>query len=254
MKKATFLTYEKPLLTAMVQEQTPDDAICVILDSLYEGAEAFGIQLCNLLPEHRNVETLRKIFSYCEGKPIYITSYRGGNSKGLSDDACVELLLMGLEAGATLCDIMGDLYCREPDQLTFDPVAVEKQKALIRKIHEMGGEVLISSHTSRYFTEEEVLHFARAQAERGADVVKIVTKCNSEDEQMACLQIIHRLKNELDRPFLFLVGGSHTRLVRQVGPLLGCCMYLCVQRYFPVTAKMQPRLFAAKAVRDSILL
>ena len=252
-RKATFLTYEKPFLTAMVQEKTPEDAICVIMDSLYDGADAFGIQLCNLLPEYRNVETLRKIFSYCEGKPIYITSYRGHQSKGLSDEECAELLLMGLDAGATLCDVMGDFFCPEPDQLTFDPVAVEKQKELIAKIHEKGGEVLISTHTSRYFTEEEVLAYARAQIERGTDVVKIVSKANSEDEQMAALQIIHRLHRELDVPFLFLVGGSHTRLVRQIGPALGCCMYLCLQRYFPVSAKAQPQLRATKALRDAMI-
>ena len=45
MRNPTFLTYDKPLLTAMVQEKTADDAICVIMDSLYDGADAFGIQL-----------------------------------------------------------------------------------------------------------------------------------------------------------------------------------------------------------------
>lgn len=254
MKKATFLGHDRPLLCAMVQDSTPDEMICTILDSLYDGADAFGIQLCNLKAEYRTEETLRKIFSYCEGRPIYITSYRGGQSKGLSDDECMELLLLGLSAGATLCDVMGDTFHPEKDQLTFDPEAVEKQKALIAKIHEMGGEVLISTHTSRFFTEEEVVSYAKAQMERGADVVKIVSKANTEDEQMEALQTIHRLKKECDRPFLFLVGGKYTRLIRQIGPALGVCMYLCVQRYRPVTAKPQPILRAAKAIRDAMLL
>ncbi|MBE6557049.1 MAG: type I 3-dehydroquinate dehydratase [Ruminococcaceae bacterium] len=252
--KPTFLNQQKPLLTAMVQEKTPEGAICVIMNSLYDGAEAFGIQLCNLLPEYRNVETLRKIFSYCEGRPIYITSYRGAASKGLSDDERVELLLMGLEAGATLCDVIGDLYAPTTDQLTFDVQAVEKQKALIRTIHERGGEVLISTHTSRYFTEDEVLAYAKEQIARGADVVKIVAKANSEDEQMDALHTIHRLHKELEKPFLFLVGGTHTRLVRQIGPALGVCMYLCVESYLPVTTKAQPRLRNTKLIRDNMLL
>ena len=71
---------------------------------------------------------------------------------------------------------------------------------------------------------------------------------------MASLQTIHRLKKELDHHFLYLVGGSHTRLVREIGPALGCCMYLCVERYLPVSAKMQPRLRTAKALRDAMLL
>ena len=253
-KKATFLEYDRPLLVAMVQEKTPEEAICVIVNSLYDGAEAFGIQLCNLLPEHRNLNTLKKIFSYCEGRPIYITSYRGGANASLSDDERAELLLLGLEAGATICDVMGDLFCPTPDQLTFDAEAVAKQRALIETIHARGGEVLISTHTSRYFDEEEVLSYAREQIARGADVVKIVGKSNSEDEQMDALNTIHRLKKELDRPFLYLVGGSHTRLVRQIGPALGCCMYLCVERHLPVSAKMQPQLRGTKALRDLMIL
>ena len=254
-----FLNNTRPLLCAMVQEQTPEGAACVIMDSLYDGAEAFGIQLENLLAEYRNEETLRKIFSYCEGKPIYLTSYRGGQSKGMSDEECVEFLLMGLRAGRDLspiiCDVMGDLYCKEPDQLTFDEEAVAKQLALIDQIHREGGEVLMSTHLSRFFPKDEAIAYAKAQKERGVDVVKIVNKTNNEDEMMENLETIHALKKELgDTPYLFLAGGKGGHLVRQMGPALGVCMYLCTTRYFPVTAKQQPKLRSAKAIRDNMFL
>jgi 3-dehydroquinate dehydratase len=254
MKKATFLSYDKPLLCAMVQDETPDDMICTIMDSLYDGADAFGIQLCNLQPEYRTEEILRKIFSHCEGKPIYITSYRGKYNKDLSEEERMDFLLMGLRAGATLCDIPGDTFAPCKEQMTFDSEATEKQKRLIQKIHDMGGEVLISTHTGRFYTEDEVSALAKAQVDRGADVVKIVTVANDEEEEMVGLQAIRRLKKELDRPFLFLVGGSHNRLIRQIGPALGVCMYLCVQRYHPVTTKAQPILRSVKAIRDNMLL
>lgn len=253
-QKPTFLGRERPLLCAMVQDTTPDEMICTILDSLYDGADAFGIQLCNLQKEYRTEETLRKIFSYCDGHPIYVTSYRGGQSKDLTDEERADLLLLALRAGATLCDVMGDYFAPTKDQLTFDAAAVEKQKALIDEIHAAGGEVLISTHTSRTFSEEEVVAYAKEQIARGADVVKIVSKAETEDEETMALQIIRRLKKECDRPFLFLVGGKYTRLVRQIGPALGVCMYLCVQRYRPVTAKPQPLLRAVKAIRDAMLL
>ena len=41
------------------------------------------------------------------GKPIYVTSYRFDKSEGFSDDECAELLLLTLDSGATLCDVMG---------------------------------------------------------------------------------------------------------------------------------------------------
>ena len=252
--KPTFLTYQKPLLFAMVQDQTPSDMICTIMNSQYDGAEAFGIQLENLLPEYRTLEQLKKIFSYCRNKPIYLTSYRSHGNKDLTDDERVELLLLGLEAGGTLCDVEGDLYHKEPNELTFDPEAVAKQEALIKKIHDMGGEALMSTHIHDFFDEEKTLKIALEQKRRGADVVKIVNFARTEDELMANLNIIHRLKKELDgTPFLYLANGNECRLIRQIGARLGVCMYLCVQNYIGVSSKEQPLLRSMKIARDNMI-
>ena len=258
MRKASFLDCEKPIICAMVQDSTVDEAICTVKDSLCDGADAFGIQLCNLIPEHRDEEHLRKLFEACEGKPIYMTSYRGACNKELTDEERMAFLLFAMQIalpfGEVLCDVMGDMYHPEPDQLTFDGEAVEKQKALIARIHAEGGKVLMSTHTSRFFEEDEVVAYAHEQRRRGADVVKIVSKANDEEEQMVALHTIHRLKKELDCPYLFLVGGTHTRLIRQIGPALGVCMYLAVSRYRPVTAKAQPTIASVRAIRDNMLL
>ena len=254
MIKPTFLTYQKPLLCAMVQDTTPDEMICTIMNSQYDGAEAFGIQLENLLPEYRTLDHLKKIFSYCRNKPIYLTSYRSHSNKGLTDDERVEFLLLGLEAGGTLCDVEGDLYHREPNELTFDPEAVAKQEALIKKIHEMGGEVLMSTHIHDYFDEEKNLKIALEQKKRGADVVKIVNFSRTEEEQIANINTIYRLKKELDgTPFLYLVNGAESRLIRQFGARLGVCMYLCVQNYVSVSSKEQPLLRSMKIARDALM-
>ncbi|MBQ5791678.1 MAG: type I 3-dehydroquinate dehydratase [Clostridia bacterium] len=252
--KPTFLTYQKPLLCAMVQDSTPEDMICTIMNSHYDGAEAFGIQLENLLPEYRTLPELKKIFSYCRNKPIYLTSYRSQKSKGLTDDECADLLLLGLEAGGTLCDVMGDFYHKEPNELTFDPEAVAKQEALIKKIHDMGGEVLMSTHIHDFFDEEKTLKIALEQKRRGADVVKIVNFARTEDEMMSNLNTIHRIKKELDgTPFLYLANGAECRLIRQIGARLGVCMYLCVQNYLPVSSKEQPLLRSMKIARDNMV-
>ena len=142
-KEISFLGHSKPLLTAMVQAKTPEEACCIITDSMYDGAEAFGIQLENLERKYRNVETLKSIFYHCGDKPIYITSYRNGESTGYTDEECEQYLLMGLEAGAALCDVMGDMYKQEKYGITYDEEAVKKQRELIDKIHSRGGEVLM---------------------------------------------------------------------------------------------------------------
>ena len=174
MKKATFLEYDKPRLCAMVQDSNPDDMICTICNSLYDGAEAFGIQLENLEHQYRTEENLKRIFSFCRGLPIYITSYRNANNTGFTDEQCAELLLLGVKCGATIADIMGDMFCREEHELTMDAEAIKKQKALADKIHSLGGEVLFSSHLHGFYDEEECMRIAREQKARGADVVKIV--------------------------------------------------------------------------------
>ena len=53
----SFIGHSKPLLTAMVQAKTPEEVCCIITDSIYDGAEAFGIQLENLEKQYRSIET-----------------------------------------------------------------------------------------------------------------------------------------------------------------------------------------------------
>ena len=161
------------------------------------------------------------------------------------------LLLFALRCGANLIDVMGDLYCKDPRELTCDPAAVEKQKRLIDEIHERGGEVLISSHLFRYAPTEEVLEIALAQQERGADVVKIVCAADSEEQELEALRIITLLRQALRVPFLFLVGGSHCRLVRHIGPMLGCCMWLTVPAHDALSTKVQPVCRAIRAIADN---
>lgn len=92
-------------------------------------------------------------------------------------------LLEGLRMGGTLADVMGDVFDRSPDELTRKPEAINRQKKLIDEIHEMGKEVLMSSHVLRYAAAEEVLEIAYEHQKRGADISKIVTAANNEDEE-----------------------------------------------------------------------
>ena len=253
--KPTIARATHPLLCCMIQDRTPQQMMASIANGLQGGAEAFGIQLESLHREYRDEQTIREIFSSCGGKPIYFTSYRGGESKGMTDEECVELLLLGARCGGTLADIMGDLYCRNVDsEMTDDPVAIEKKKALIATLHEMGCEVLMSAHFPHYYDENAVIDFAKQQQSRGVDVAKLVNHANGEDQLLESLGVCTRLKRSISIPYLYLVGGSDCRLLRFVGERLGNCMTLCVERHHPYSAKAQPLLCAAKAVRDNMIL
>ena len=250
----TFLKYDKPLLCAMIQCETPDECIEKIKLSIDEGADALGIQLCKLRREYRTPAELKRIFEACGDKPTYVTSYRYGFSADFTDDECVELLLMALDCGATLCDVMGDLFGRSPElELTEDEEAIAKQKALIDEIHRRGGEVLMSSHTFKSTTLEENLKIASGQAARGADIIKIVNDAKTADEIPKYIECIQKILAKTDKKLLFLVGGKG-EIIRYIGPNLGVCMYLCVAYQGPHDTREQPLISRAKAVRDNIVL
>lgn len=247
--KRTFLKYDKATLTTMVQAESPQRIKELIDKSIPEGAEAFGMQIERLLPEYRNVEVYKDIFSYTD-KPIYVTNYRGGTNKEKSDDVLGEELLEIAECGAILCDVIGDLYDRQPDEVAVDEKAIEKQMKLIEDLHKRGAEVLISSHILKYTPAERVLEVALEHQRRGADISKIVTGASTTEEQLENLKTLNLLKENLEIPFLFLTGGE-CNIIRRIGGELGCCMYLCVHEYDDLATPHQPLLKKVKAIRDN---
>jgi len=250
--KPTFLTYSQPLLTVMLQCQTPETAIGRIRNSLHLGAEAFGLQVESLLPEFQTPETYARIFKEMKGRPIYVTYYRTGQNRGRSDEDLAQGLITLAESGATLCDVMGDLYSPHPLQLTEDPQAIEKQMQLIDTLHEKGAEVLMSSHVFKFTPAEQVLEMAREQKRRGADVIKLVTGAETMEQQLENLKTVDLLKRELDAPFVFLSSGKSS-LLRKLGIHLGCCMCLCVYEHDALSTAAQPLLSTMKTIRDGIV-
>ena len=60
--KPSFLTYEKPLLTCMLQADTPDRIQELFQKASSNGAEAYGMQFCRLKPEFRTKDIYRSLF------------------------------------------------------------------------------------------------------------------------------------------------------------------------------------------------
>ena len=247
----TFLNHEKALLTVMLQCETPEVAIGRIRNANCLGAEAYGLQVESLREEYRNADTYKKIFNEMKGRPCYVTNYRKKGNESESDDGLAAGMLELARCGATLVDVMGDLFCRHPEELTEDPEAIEKQQKLIEAIHAEGAEVLMSSHILKFTSAERVLEVALEQKRRGADIIKIVTGAESMEQQIENLRINYLLQKELGAPFLFLSGGECS-LHRRLGIKLGCCMALCVYEHDHLSTPMQPLLSTMKTIRDTI--
>lgn len=250
--KPTFLNQSRPLLTCLIQNSSVADAVNIAINASYECPDAYAYQLECLAKEERTDENIRRIFGAMGRKPIYVTNYRGGKNGGDTDEQLSEGLFWILKNGATLLDVMGDYYCPHPIQMTDDPTAVDRQKDLIARIHDAGGEVLMSSHVMKFIPAEEVIEIANKQIERGADVVKIVTAANSEEEEFENLRTTMLMKQQVKAPFLFLSGGSHNKLHRQLGIYFGCSLALTVYNHQPGTTPAQPRLAGMRKVMDGL--
>lgn len=247
--KNSFFDNEKATLTVMLQARTPERIKELIDLSVPEGAEAFGMQFEQLEYEYRKEEIYRDLFAHAGERPVYATYYRGWKNEGKSDDELADGLIKLAEYGADLCDVMGDYFDRQPDEVAVDKTAIEKQKQLIDKIHQKGAKVLMSSHVMKFTPAERVLEIALEHQSRGADICKIVTGADTTEQQLENLKIINMLKEKLDIPFLFLCGGE-CNILRRIGGELGCCMYLCVHEYDELATPQQPLLTDVKQIRE----
>ena len=246
-----FLTKDEPMLVSMVQAYTPERVLELMSRSLEEGAEAFGMQFCRMKSEYRNRYTYKKLFSAAGDIPTYVTNYRQGENAGKSDSELAEELCELAECGATLCDVMGDMFDRQKDEMARDSAAIDRQIELIRRIHATGAQVLMSSHIFEFTPAERALEIAREHQRRGADISKMVVGAESMEQQIENMRIISMLKEKLDIPFLLLSSGE-CHLLRRIGGELGSCMYLCVHEYDELATSVQPLLCNVKAIRDNM--
>ena len=249
--KKSFLNHSDPLLTVMLQCETPEVVIGRIRNANCLGADAYGLQVESLKPEYHTSDTYKRLFAEMKDRPCYVTNYRMANNSSKTDEELAEGLLELADCGATLIDVMGDMFCKHPEELTDNEEAIQKQRELIDTIHQKGAEVLMSSHLYKYAPAERVLEIALEQKRRGADIIKIVTAANNMEQQIENLRITDLLKRELEVPFLFLSGGECS-LHRRLGIKLGCCMSLCVYEHDALSTPSQPLLSTMKIVRDTI--
>jgi hypothetical protein len=244
---ASFLTFDRPVLTTMVQAKTPQRALELIRRGLAEGTDAFGLQLERLEQQYCTPAIYRELFDAMEGKPSYVTDYYFGYPAGeRSDEACAESLLLAQECGGTMMDIPADLFCHVLNQITDDPTAVAKQTALAKEIHARGGEVLFSTHTSCFCERNEVLSIMEKQKARGADITKVVVSSDSDAQLNECIATSAYLRGSFAQKHLFLCAGTHCILHRRLSAQMGSSLFLCVVEHDELATAYQPLLSVAK--------
>lgn len=210
----SFLDHKRPLITVMLSSNTEDDLLEEIAHSIQQGADAFCFMIEMLPKELRSREKISEFIGAMGNKPIYVSCYERNDCVKETDADRAEYLLLALECGATIADVRGDMFCTVPGELTEDTEAILRQKELIDKIHSMGKEVLMSSHLLfgnefHFIPTNRALEIALAHKSRGADISKIVTCANTEEELFECFETITVLKKEVGIPTVFLCSGKY---------------------------------------------
>lgn len=245
-----FSQQKLPLLVASLSDPTPAQTICTIRNAIYDGAEAFMLHLEVMKQAHLCESDLKPIFNCAGDKPVFTMNYRRDSVK--PDRQLIDEQLLAVRAGASMIDMMGDMFDPSPKELTGDSRAIDQQRKVIEQVHAMGGEVLMSSHVWAYMDVEQTLSHAKALESRGADFVKIAMCVHSEAEMLEALRATVLVKNALRVPFLHICMGQWGKLLRAVSPMFGSCFALSVQSYTEAGHKEKPLLRAQKAVMDHV--
>ncbi len=271
--RMSFAKNESPMLIGVVRERTVRDAIAAIRNCEYHGATGIDLHLSCMNEEFKNENSLKQIAD-AANRPILALNYNQTYEMEVfetNEEERVELLLKAARAGMAV-DIQGytyDLYSKHnfreefsdlgysfikgnPKEVVVDPQIIKKQMELIENVHEMGGEVLLSTHTSLPMTCEQIVDLALFLEKRNPDIIKIVATCNNEEELIESFKTMVALKKEVKTTTHFHCSGKAGKLSRIINPILGGYLIFCSDGYTASSNFEQLDLQTAKAVLDNI--
>ncbi len=265
MIKKKYTQLSRPVLVESVRMETVNEAVADIQNAESEGAQAFLVHLELLKEEERTLGGMKKIFE-ATNLPVMALNYRAkdGSESAAVDEERSLLLLEAIKCGANMIDVWGDMFdydsvaslenCTQafatarPKEITMRESCIAKQRALIAKAHELGAEVLISAHVGTELTCEQAISLAKEIENRGADIVKIITTCESKEHIPVILHTITELKKHLHVPYMYQCGGKYGKIVRPIAPFFGSAFALCHLKYGAVTFPEKPLLSDVKDV------
>ena len=197
-----------PLFGICSKCRTPEELIENILQFENAGAHGVVVDLGELDRQYWTFDDFKKILAAGCRVEKYACFYRNKHTQDVSDETRAEHLLAASCAGADIVDIMGDLFAPTQYELTLDPDAINKQKALIAQIKANGATVLMSSHIKQFRSTAEALKYFYAHYERGADISKAVFACTTEEELQESRRTSDELCTKFPIPFVHVCSGE----------------------------------------------
>ena len=253
MRNVKFSESGKPIIIGVVKEPTADAAISTIKTCEREGATAFDLHVSLLEGKERDPESLERIFRECDS-PILAVHYnnlpKGITVKNTSEERMTELV-RAVEVGAAGIDMQGYTFCKEPratladkdakkypfitanpKEVVLDDEIITKQRKIIDKVHSLGGEVLMSTHTGVYLNTEQIVSLALEIEKREVDIIKLVTPVNTKEEVVEALSSIIELKKNIKNAKVhFHCSGRLGRITRYIAPYFGAAIVFATDYY-----------------------
>ena len=253
MKNVKFSESGKPIIIGVVKEPTADAAISTIKNCEKEGATAFDLHVSLLEGKERESESLSRIFTECDS-PILAVHYnnlpKGITQKNTSEERMAELV-RAVEVGAAGIDMQGYTFCKEPratlvgkdekkypfvtanpKEVVLDDAVITRQRQIIDRVHALGGEVLMSTHTGVYLNTEQIVSLALEIEKREVDIIKLVTPVNTKEEVVEALgSIIELQKNIKNAKVHFHCSGRLGRITRYIAPYFDSAIVFATDYY-----------------------
>jgi 3-dehydroquinate dehydratase len=240
-------TLPQPFICTSVVDGGIEGTIRTIKTAEYEGATAFEVHLPLLdFPTAEELgrladATAYPIYGTCRRAPFYELLGRDEPAQ-LTDVDRTDQLVTAVDAGLDGIDMELDTFdCQpgpesfseeaiaahaadpdaEPAEISDDPEAIAAQGDVIDRVHEAGGEVLLSAHTYTHLEPAETVAIAERMTERGADLCKIVGVDRSLAEGIETLQAHLRLNDADTAPYALMAIGEPSRIIRPLAPMFG---------------------------------
>ncbi len=237
----------RPFIVCVIHDDETDAAVQTIRAAERDGADAFELNLPRLgypSPEHLApifAATNRPVFTSCRRAPFTDVygpcAYR---PREMPDEQRMNLQLDALAYGSAGIDMELDTFDAHPApppdgpeilaragqvdapaEITENPDAVARQRAMIDRVHTRDREVVMSCHAAQVLSSAEAMRIGRMMADRGADLTKIVGVSRGIDDVPDLLRANLSLAAVMSVPYTLMSVGREARLGRFLAPLLG---------------------------------
>ncbi len=272
--RKSFCHQEAPLIVAVIKEANVRAMLSAVRNAEVRGAAAVDLHLSCLSREEQQEEKLKELFDGIRlpAMALHYAFDDKGKPYDIDEEERTGILRCAVHAGASCIDLQAYSFDRpvkdafderyigapysfaayRPREVVLDPAVIERQNALIDEVHDLGAEVLISTHFGKMLPCDAVVDYACFLEKRKPDAIKLVAFSENEEDIYEGARTMIKLKENVQTTVHYHIAGVNTRISRIINPLLGSYLIFCNDGYKEGADPNQPDLSVVKGILDGI--